>query len=77
MKNIETRKERFIRIAEARTNKIISMVQLLGNCSNKSAYEYSDKEINEIFNAIDKELRIAKNRFSNSEEKQSKFRLFR
>ena len=29
---METKEERFVRIAEARTNKIINMIQLLGNC---------------------------------------------
>ena len=28
----ETKRDKFVRIAEARTNKIIDMVQLLGNC---------------------------------------------
>ena len=30
----ETKREKFVRIAEARTNKILNMIQLLGNCSN-------------------------------------------
>lgn len=37
----ESKKEKFIRIAEARTNKIIDMIRLLGNCSNTSTYDYS------------------------------------
>lgn len=39
----ETKRDKFVRLAEARTNKIIDMVQLLGNCSNTSQYEYSQK----------------------------------
>ena len=35
MGNGETNRERFIRIAEARTQKIIDMIDLLGNCSNQ------------------------------------------
>ena len=31
-KKQETKREKFIRLAEARTNKIIDMLQLLGNC---------------------------------------------
>lgn len=62
------KRERFIKIAEARTNKIIQMVRLLGNCSNKSAYEYSDSEIRQIFSSIEKEIRSAKARFSNQDE---------
>ena len=35
----ETKREKFMRLAEARTNKIIDMIQLLGNCSNQNQYE--------------------------------------
>ena len=48
----ETKRERFVRLAEARTNKIINMIQLLGNCSNQSMYEYTQKDVNKIFSAI-------------------------
>ena len=33
-KKKESKREKFVRIAEARTNKILNMVDLLGNCSN-------------------------------------------
>lgn len=49
--NKETKREKFVRIAEARTNKIIDMIQLLGNCSNQNQYEYTQKDVNKIFNA--------------------------
>ena len=39
------KRERFVRVAEGRTNKIIEMLRLLGNCSNKSNYEYDEKDI--------------------------------
>jgi hypothetical protein len=41
IKSSESKRERFVRLAEACTNKIIDMLQLLGNCSNSSAYEYT------------------------------------
>lgn len=76
MKNEETKREKFVRIAEARTNKIINMIQLLGNCSNQSLYEYSQKDINKIFNAIQTELDEAKKRYSKQDsQKGSKFTL--
>ena len=40
---MESKKDKFVRIAEARTNKIIDMIRLLGNCSNKASYEYSKR----------------------------------
>jgi hypothetical protein len=45
----ETKRERFVRIAEARTNKIIDMIHLLGNCSNTSTYDYTEADVNKIF----------------------------
>ena len=62
----ESKREKFVRMAEARTIKIISMVRLLGNCSNKLAYEYSEKDVNKIFNAIESAVADAKRRFKNS-----------
>ena len=41
----ETKREKFVRIAEARTNKILNMIQLLGNCSNQKQYEYTQKNV--------------------------------
>ena len=76
MKNEETKREKFVRIAEARTNKIINMIQLLGNCSNQSLYEYSQKDVNMIFNTIQTELDEAKKRYSKQDsQKGSKFTL--
>ena len=75
-KDNETKRERFVRLAEARTNKIIDMVQLLGNCSNTSIYEYSDSDIEQIFAAIEAAVRDAKRKFTKTDStKSSKFTL--
>lgn len=72
----ETKRQRFVRIAEARTNKIIDMIQLLGNCSNQSTYEYSTTDIEKIFSTIESELKEARKRFSKMESKKcSRFTL--
>lgn len=71
----ETKRERFIRIAEARTNKILDTLRLLSNCSNKSNYEYDDEDIKQIFGAIDKEVKEIKNAFLGLESKQERFSL--
>ena len=63
----ESKRDRFVRIAEARTTKIMSMVRLLGNCSNKGVYEYSDKDVAKIFTAIEGAVSDAKKRFRNAE----------
>ena len=70
----ETKREKFVRLAEARTNKIIDMIQLLGNCSNASVYDYTQEDIDKIFSAIEAELKEAKKKFVKTETKKtSKF----
>jgi len=65
----ETRKERFNRLATYRTNEVIDKIRILGNCSNKSTYEYTESDINKIFRAIEIELRETKKRFSSTKSK--------
>lgn len=72
---MESKRDRFVRLAETRTNKIIDMIRLLGNCSNKSNYNYTDADIQKIFSAIDKELKNTKLKFSVCEIENDKFRL--
>lgn len=71
-KKEETKRDKFVRLAEARTNKTIKMIQLLGNLSDKRSYEFSDKDIATIFNAIDKELKTARQKFDSADENSKK-----
>ena len=72
----ETKRDKFVRLAEARTNKIIDMIQLLGNCSNLGAYDYTQQDVDKIFTAIENELREAKKKFSKVDSKKgSRFSL--
>jgi len=70
----ETKKDRFKRIAGARTNKLLEMIKLLGNCSNTGNYEYTDDDIKKIFGALEKELKSTKSKFEQS-SKGDKFQL--
>ena len=59
----ESKSARFCRLAEARVNKIIKMIRLLGNCSGKAVYQYDSEQVEEIFAAIQFELDAARRRF--------------
>ena len=72
---MESKSDRFIRIAEARTNKIINMIRLLGNCANKRNYDYTDDEVKKIFSTLENELRIAKSKYVEAEATDKKFTL--
>jgi hypothetical protein len=70
-KKQETKREKFVRLAEARTNKIIDMLQLLGNCSNSSTYDYTKQDVDKIFTTIESEVRETKKKFNKIESKKS------
>lgn len=72
----ETKRERFIRVAEARTNKIIALMELLGNCSNRNNYEYTDREVATIMKTLDMELAALKAKFDQqSGKKRDRFKI--
>ena len=71
----ESKHEKFIRIVEARTNKAGEMIRLIGNCANKSTYDYSDEDVKRIFAYLDKELKNARNKFNGTDSEDGKFSL--
>lgn len=74
MSKNESKNEKFKRLASSRTNKIIDMIDLLGNLSNKSNYDYTDNDVDKIFKAIESSLRNAKSKFSTTNyPKKKKF----
>lgn len=66
----ESKPERFRRVAEARVNKIIKMVRLLGNCSNPAVYAYTAEQVQQIFATLRAELNRVQERFAQSRRKQ-------
>ena len=61
------RRKKFVNLAEARVNRTIKDIRLIANLSNKSSYEYSEDDAKEIFRALQKELDVAKSRFTGSD----------
>lgn len=59
----ESDRKKFKRLAEQRTNRIIKTLRLLGNLSNKSNYDYEQKDIDKIFATINAELKASRSRF--------------
>lgn len=67
-----SKRERFLSVAESRTNTILEKIRVLGNCSNRSLYEYSKDEIDKIFRAIQDKLNETKTRFVIKKERSFK-----
>lgn len=71
----ETSNEKFKRVASSRTQKIIDMIERLGNCSNQYVYEYSEEEVDKIFGAIETELKLAKEKYRGKVKTKERFTL--
>lgn len=71
----ETKSERFRRVAEARVNKIIRMLRLLGNCAVTSVYAYDDSAVEQIFSALQIELDKARVRYAEGGRTKKRFSL--
>ncbi len=69
-KHKETKREKFVRMSEYRTNKILDMIRILGNCANRATNEYTEQDVEEIFGAIEEALQETKAKFYPSQEKK-------
>lgn len=66
---MESRKERFKRLTNIRVNNAIKQIQLVGNLSNKSSYEYSEEEVKKIFNELEQAIKDSKSNFSSKRKR--------
>lgn len=57
------KRKRFKRLAVYRTNEVLKRLKVLGNCSNRSAYDYKREEIKRIFSEIEYKTREVKAKF--------------
>ena len=67
-----TKNANFKRLAEARGNKVLKDLRLVGNLANRNNYEYSDREVNILFSAIEQELRAVKAGFQRNKKHEVK-----
>ena len=58
-----TKRTRFERLAVYRTNEVLKRLKVLGNCSNRSAYDYNEEEINKIFSEIERHVKDVRSKF--------------
>ena len=74
-RNSQERRERFIRIAERRVNRILDNFDSLGKCANKKNYEYNDEDVRSVFQAIEKKIKVIKALYQNSNKEKKSFTL--
>jgi hypothetical protein len=59
----ETKYEKFIRLAVYRVNKIMSAVSNLDKLHNGNTYEYTDEQVNAMFESLENQLVEVKGHF--------------
>ena len=64
-------RQKFVQLAEARVNKALKDIQLIGNLSNRSNYDYTDEDVEKIFRALTREISACKKRFELSKRKNA------
>lgn len=69
---MENKKDNFKRISENRVSKILALLTQLANLSNSSFYEYTEEEIEKIFEAINSEAQKSKDILLKANEKKRK-----
>ena len=73
--NMETKRDRFVRIAERRVNKILVDLDSLGKCANRRNYQYTDSDVKRVFGEIENKLRETKALYKSSTNSKNRFRL--
>lgn len=57
------KRERFVSLATNRVNRTIRDIKLIGNLSNRSAYEYSEQDVKKILRALQREIESIRSKF--------------
>lgn len=68
----ENKREKFTRLAENRTNKVLKEIDLIGNLANKSNYEYNQEDVDKIIKALKKSVSDLENMFSSKDKREFK-----
>lgn len=72
----ESKRERFVRLAERRTTSALHTIRLIGNLANRNNYEYDEADARKIVGALSQELENIRRKFSNSPGREAvEFRL--
>ena len=71
----EKKVENFKRLAQKRTEKILGDIRILGHCSSRYTYSYTEEDVNKIFTSIELALAKIKQEFLKPAPEKDKFKL--
>lgn len=58
------KRAKFVELGTNRVNRAIKDLRLVGNLSNRSAYEYTEEDVKKILRALQRELDALRTRFA-------------
>jgi hypothetical protein len=65
-------REKFVDLANKRVSKALKDIQLVGNLSNRSNYDYTEEDVAKIMKALSDEVAACRRKFDVAMKKQSK-----
>lgn len=71
-KTVETKAERFIRVAEPRVGRACKAISLIGNFATGD-YDYTEQQVDAMFGAMQEALNTAKAKFCKGKEQKFRF----
>lgn len=68
----ESKAERFVRLAEPRVNRACKAISMIGHLA-ASSYEYTEKQVESMFSAMQEELNAQKAKFTKVTDRKFRF----
>lgn len=68
----EEDRAKFVRLATSRVSSALKAIQLIGNLSNRSNYDYTDDDVAKIFKALQDELSGCRKKFETAKKRDDK-----
>ncbi len=65
-------REKFVVLAQKRVSKALKDIQLVGNLSNRSNYDYTEEDVSKIMKALAEEVAACRKKFDVAKKKQTK-----
>jgi len=63
---MSARRVKFVELAQKRTVNAIKAIRVIGKLGNRSAYEYTDRDVTKIVRALSEEIEALKTRMKSS-----------
>ena len=68
---MESKEDKFKRLANTRVNNAIKQLDLIGNLSNLSSYSYTDNEVKKIMSTLSQKMKEISFKFQKNLKKDS------